>query len=111
MDIRIFNENHSRVIAYVPPCDNLTCHNEAPCNNEGGNIGLQRIKFGQYTGKLCVVYWHEAWLECAFGEIISETDAFELCFERSKTHLIDQLMIDPNNDFVVDENHIVECNF
>lgn len=108
MDIRVFNDNHSKVIAYVPPCDNLTMKNEPPCNNEGGNIGLCRIEFGQYAGKLAVVYWNEMWMSSAFGELIDEVEAFELCFERGKTHLIDILEINPNNDL---ETHEVDCYF
>ncbi|PAV07654.1 hypothetical protein [Methanosphaera cuniculi] len=108
IDIRIFNHNHTEVVAYVPATDNLTCHNEAPCNNEGGNMGLVRIKYGEQKGNLAIIYWNELWESSAFGELITDKDAFDLCFDKNKTHLIEELGINPNREY---EEHEVECLF
>lgn len=109
MQIRIYEDyKHTKAIAYTEPINNLTIKDARPYENDGGDIGLVRIEHGQFKGRLAIIYYNELYIECGFGELIDECEAFDLCFERGKPWLIDKLKIDPNADL---ENHIVECYF
>jgi len=64
--------------------------------NEGGNMGICRVSRGKYEGCLAVLYQSDVHPSCNHGEIISDNEAFELCQNRGKIHLIDQLRIQWN---------------
>jgi len=60
--------------------------------NEGANMGLIRDK----TGKLVLMYQHEEFPSCDRAEYITETEAYEICLNRGKQCLVEELHIIPS---------------
>ena len=60
--------------------------------NEGGDMGLTRNK----EGRLVLMYHYTEFPSRDKGEYISEEEAYEICYNRGKQHLIEQLQIKPN---------------
>lgn len=68
--------------------------------NEGGNMGLCRVSKGKYKNSLAILYQSEVHPSCNHGELISDHEAWELCYNRGKVHLIDKLHIEYNLGFI-----------
>lgn len=59
--------------------------------NEGANMGLIRDK----QGNLVLMYQHEEFPSSDHAEYISEEEAYELCLNRGKQCLVEELRITP----------------
>lgn len=59
--------------------------------NEGANMGLIRDK----KGRLILMYQHEEFPSSDHAEVVSEEEAYELCLNRGKQHLVEELHLTP----------------
>ena len=96
MQIPIYNSQHE-IIHVEKMINNLNIRDAPEYLNEGGNMGLTRIKEGKYNGVLAVLYENEKCPSSSYGELISDHDAWELCYNRGKVSLIEEFDIDWNN--------------
>jgi hypothetical protein len=99
MQIPVY-DSQRHIIAVEEFEPNLNIKNVPNYLNEGGNMGLTRIKKGKYRGVLAILYENEIHPSSNFGELISDHDAWELCQSRGKVHLIEQLRIEWNQGII-----------
>lgn len=95
MQIPVYNKNHV-IVSVEEFKPNLNLHQVPSYLNESCNMGLVRISKGPYKNCLAVLYEHPFYPSCNRGEIISDNEAFEICQNRGKVHLIDQYKIQWN---------------
>lgn len=79
-----------KIISVVPFTPNLNI-NGPRYLNEGGDMGLTR----DHNGKLVLMYHYTEHPSSDKGEYISEEEAYEICYNRGKQHLIERLHITP----------------
>lgn len=94
MQIPVYDKKN-KIIAVEKFTPNLNIHGPSYIN-ECCNMGLVRITKGKYKGSLAILYqdyWHPS---TNHGTIISDNEAFEICQNRGKIHLIDKLQIQWN---------------
>lgn len=104
--IRVYLDgNMKKVVGYVKLNTWLDLNNAPSYENEGAHMGIERIEEGRYKGRLAVIYYNEAWTSSSFAEIVSEVEAYDLCFERGKFNVIEKLEINPNKIYPP----VVEC--
>ena len=94
MKIPVIVDN--RIVSVEEFNPNLNLWKKPSYCNEGGNLGLVRVSQGKYKGCLALLYQDEWYPSCNHGELISDHDAWELCQNRGKVHLIEQLGIEWN---------------
>lgn len=80
-----------KILEIVPFTPNLNLQGPRYLN-EGGDMGLARNK----EGRLVLMYHYTEFPSCNKGEYISEEEAYEICYNRGKQHVIEQLQIKPN---------------
>lgn len=61
--------------------------------NEGCNMGLIR----DTQGNLVLMYQHEEFPSSDFAEYVSEDEAYELCLNRGKQCLVEELHLRPSH--------------
>lgn len=90
--------NNKKRVASVRFVPNLNLAGEPSYVNEGGNMGLIRIKDGRFKDRLVVMYENEFYPSQNRGEFISEDDAYDLCLSRGKNVVIKRLNIHPTDE-------------
>jgi len=98
MQIPVY-DNHNKIISVEEFKPNLNIRGPAYIN-EGCNMGICRITQGEYKGCLALLYQDMIHPSCNHGELISDNDAWELCKNRGKMHLIQEYNIEWNLGFV-----------
>ena len=96
MQIPVFDNNY-KIIAVENFKNNLDINDAPSYTNEGCSMGLTRITKGEYKGVLALLYENEIHPNSSHGELISDHDAWELCYKRGKISLIEEFDIDWNN--------------
>lgn len=93
--IPLYDENR-RIIRTVKFVDNLTIDTPPyQVLERGCGVGLKRLKKGKYQGMLVLMkydYWNPTGSE---AEFISEDEAYELCLNRGRAKLIEELGLMP----------------
>lgn len=96
MQIPIYDSKR-HIIAVEDFEPNLNIKDVPEYINEGGNMGITRIKKGKYRGVLAILYENEGHPSTNWGKLISDHDAWELCQNRGKISLIEKYNIDWHN--------------
>ena len=95
MQIPVYDNNYE-IIAVENFKNNLDIIDAPSYTNEGCSMGLTRISKGEYKGYLALLYENEIHPNSSHGELISDHDAWELCYKRGKISLIEEFDIDWN---------------
>lgn len=90
--IPLYN-NKEEIIGTVKFIDNLTLSSSPSYLNEGGQLGIKRLK----TNQLVYMYYDPVYPSASRAEFISEEDAYIMCLNRGKLAVVDKYKINPNN--------------
>lgn len=80
----------NKIVDVVEFVDNLTLSHVPDYVNENGHIGLCR-----HRGMLVLMFFDEHYQETSHAEYISEKEGYELCLNRGKLDLAEELEISP----------------
>lgn len=88
-------DDDDKIIATIPFIPNFNVDGPSYLN-DSGNMGLLRIRSGKLKGKLVLLFENEMYPSRNRGDVIDETEAYELCVLKGKLNLIKKFNIVPD---------------
>lgn len=84
-------DDQRRIIETVTFIDNLTLSDAPDYVNENGQLGLTRK-----DGVLYRMYYSDDYPNTSYAYEVTEEEAYEICLNRGRLYLVDELQITPD---------------